>query len=300
MNKKNFTRRDFLKGTAVLATTVWFPPQLKAAQAPKRTAADLVTLGKSGLKISRLGMGTGTRNGQVQRDLGTEGFNRLVRYAYDHGIQYFDTAQNYQTHSWVQAAVKDLPRENLYIQSKVPGNPENPLEVIDRYRKEIGTDYINSVLVHVASSPEWDTERARVLDALEEAKQRKWILAHGVSCHSLSALGRSARLEWVDINLVQMNPLGANLNLPSGVPAGRNPTYINWTADHVKTARANGHGIIGMKIIGEGTFTDPADREKSIRFAMQSGLPDAIVIGFKSPAEIDEAIANMNKALAEV
>ena len=165
---------------------------------------------------------------------------------------------------------------------------------------EIGTDYVNSLLTHAVRLPDWDTDRARMLDALEEAKQRKWILAHGVSCHSLSALGRAARLEWVDVNLVQMNPQGANLNLPSGVPAGLDPTYINWTADHVKTARANGHGIIGMKIMGEGKFTDPADREKSIRWAMQSGLPDAIVIGFKSTAEVDEAIALMNKALAEV
>jgi 1-deoxyxylulose-5-phosphate synthase len=300
MSDRNFTRREFLKGTAVAATAALLPPELGAQQRVKRTAVDMVTLGKTGLKITRLGMGTGTINGQVQRALGTDGFNRLVRHAYDQGIRYFDTAQNYQTHTWVAEAIKGLPRENLYIQSKIPGTPENPLEVIDRYRKEIGTDYINSVLVHVATSPEWDTERARVLDALEEAKQRKWILAHGVSCHSLTALGRAARLEWVDINLVQMNPQGANLNLPSGVPAGLDPTYINWTADHVKTARANGHGIIGMKIMGEGKFTDPADREKSIRWAMQSGLPDAIVIGFKSPAEIDEAIKNMNSALAEV
>ena len=299
MNPKDFTRREFLKGTAVLATTVWFPPGAAAQQA-KRTAVDQVTLGKSGLKISRLGMGTGTVSGQVQRDLGTEGFNRLVRHAYDQGVRYFDTAQNYQTHTWVREALKGLPRENVYIQSKIPGLPENPLEVLDRYRKELGTDYINSVLVHAARVPDWDDERGRILDALEEAKQRKWILAHGVSCHSLSALGRSARLDWVDVNLVQMNPQGANLNLPSGVPDVLDPTHIKWTADHVKTARANGHGIIGMKIMGEGKFTDPADREKSIRFAMQSGLPDAIVIGFKSPAEIDEAIRNMNRALAEV
>jgi aryl-alcohol dehydrogenase-like predicted oxidoreductase len=300
MSKRNVTRREFLKGTAVAATTLWLPPQLGTLKKPKLTAVDQVTLGKTGLTISRLGMGTGTVSGAVQRGLGTDGFNRLVRYAYDQGIRYFDTAQNYQTHTWVREAITGLPRENLYIQSKIPGLQENPLEVLDRYRKEIGTDYINSVLVHAARHPDWDTERARILDALSEAKRRKWILAHGVSCHSLTALGRSARLDWVEINLVQMNPQGANLNLPSGSPAALDPTYMNWTADHVKTARANGHGIIGMKIMGEGKFTDPADRETSIRFAMQSGLPDAIVIGFKSPAEIDEAILNMNKALAEV
>jgi predicted aldo/keto reductase-like oxidoreductase len=188
----------------------------------------------------------------------------------------------------------------LFIQSKMPGVPERPLDVLDRYRKELGVDYIDSLLVHCAIRAEWDESHKRLLDAFTEAKDKKIILAHGVSCHSLPALTKAAHLDWVDVNLVRVNPQGEFLDTQvEGWNAKSDISYLPAVLEQIKVMREKRHGVIGMKIIGEGNFTNPDDREKSIRFAMQGGLVDAVVIGFKSTAEIDEAILRMNLALAE-
>ena len=302
MNRGRITRRDFIKGTAALAGTALLSSCSTGPFARrKQTAVDQVTLGKTGLKLSRLGIGTGSNSGNVQRALGADGFDRLIRYAYDQGITYIDTAEGYRTHTMIRDAIKGLPREKLFIQSKMPGVPEKPLEVLDRYRKELGVDYIDSLLSHCAVTPGWDDERRRVLDALEEAKDKKIILVHGISCHSLPALQTAAKLDWVDVNLVRINPQGAHIDTPAETwNAKSDESYLPDVLKQIKIMRHNNHGVIGMKIIGNGDFTNPEDREKSIRFTMQSGLTDAVVIGFKSPAEIDEAIMRINRALAEI
>ena len=302
MNSERISRREFLKGTAALAGTVMLSSCNTGPSAKHTpTAVDRVTLGKTGLKMSRLGIGTGSKGGSIQRALGADGFNRLIHYAYDRGITYIDTAESYRTHTMVREAIKDLPREKLFIQSKMPGVPEKPLEVLDRYRRELGVDYIDSLLTHCGVTANWNDERRRVLDALEEAKDRKIIRAHGISCHSLPALKTAAELDWVDINLVRINPQGAHIDTPAEEWNARSDkSYLPEVLKQIKVMRQNNHGVIGMKIIGNGDFTDPEDREKSIRFTMQSGLTDAVVIGFKSPAEIDEAIMRINSALAEI
>ena len=301
MNRERITRREFLMGTAALAGTVLLSSCSTGPLAKRKpTAVDQVTLGKTGLKLSRLGMGVGSNSGNVQRSLGADGFNRLVHYAYDQGITYIDTADSYKTHTMVRDAIKGLPREKLFIQSKMPGVPEKPLEVLDRYRRELGVDYIDSLLTHCGTTANWDDERRRVLDALEEAKDKKIILAHGISCHSLPALTRAAELDWVDVNLVRINPQGAHIDTPAETwDATSDQSHLPEVLKQIKVMRQNNHGVIGMKIIGNGDFTNPEDREKSIRFTIQSGLTDAVVIGFKSPAEIDEAIMRINSALAE-
>jgi len=302
MNRTNFNRRQFLTASAALAGAALFPTSVLAAAAPKkRTAVDQVTLGKTGLKLSRLGIGTGSNSGQVQRDLGREGFNRLIRYAYDQGITYIDTAQNYQTHEWIRDAIKGLPREKLFIQTKMPDVPEKPMEVLDRYRKELGVDYLDSVLSHYATTNDWDDQRRRVLDALDEAKEKKVIRAKGVSCHGLPALTRATQVNWVDVHLVRLNPQGRHVDGPTFKwNPNANEATLPDVVKEVKAMRAKGRGIIGMKLIGNGEFTSPEDREKSIRYAMQCGLLDTAVIGFASTAEIDEAIDRINRALAEV
>lgn len=302
MNNERITRRDFLKGTAVLAGTALMSSCSTGPFAKRTpTAVDQVTLGKTDLKLSRLGIGTGSKGGSIQRALGADGFNRLIHYAYDQGITYIDTADAYRTHTMVREAIKDLPREKLFIQSKMPGVPEKPLEVIDRYRQELGVDYIDCLLTHCSVTANWDQERKRVMDALEEAKDRKIILAHGVSCHSLPALTKAAEIDWVDVNLVRINPQGAHIDTPVETwNAPSDNSHLPPVLKQIKVMRENKHGIIGMKLIGDGDFTAPEDREKSIRFTMQSGLTDAVVVGFKSSAEIDEAIKRINSALAEI
>jgi len=302
MNRQHITRRRFIRTTAALAGAALLPSCASNGTAGKSppTAVDQVALGRTGIKLSRLGMGTGSKGGSIQRALGPEEFSRLIRYGYDQGITYIDTAQNYGTHEMVHDAIKGLPREKLFIQTKMPGTPEKPLEVLDRYRTELGIDYIDSVLTHCAVTPDWEEQRKRILDALQEAKEKRIIRAHGVSCHSLPALKKAAQLDWVDVNLVRVNPQGAHMDTPAEKWNARsNASHVAPVLEQVEKMHKNGHGVIGMKIIGNGDFTNAEDREKSIRFAMQPGRVSAVVIGFKSPAEIDEAIMRMNRALAK-
>jgi predicted aldo/keto reductase-like oxidoreductase len=300
MHKTPITRREFIERSAAMAGGVLLAP-LAAGAAAKKTAVDLVPLGKTGLKLTRLGIGCGTSSGRVQQELGQEGFTKLVHYAYDQGITFIDIARSYRTHGMLREAIKDLPREKLFIQTKMGGSPEKPLEEIDAYRKTYGVDYIDCLLVHCTITPNWDDERKRIMDAMQEAKDKKIIRAHGVSCHSLPALTRAAEIDWVDVNLVRVNPQGVLVDTPQSKSwnAESNAAHVPPVVEQVKRMRDKGHGIIGMKIMGEGRFTNPEDREKSIRFAMQPGLLDCVTIGFKSPAEIDEAIKRVNGALAD-
>jgi predicted aldo/keto reductase-like oxidoreductase len=183
----------------------------------------------------------------------------------------------------------------------MPHLPEKPLEVIDRYRKELKVDYIDCLLMHCMTEENWDETHKRIMNAFEEAKQKKIILSHGVSCHSLGALATSAKLNWVDVNLVRINPQAVCIDTNSGQwLAESKKEDLPFITKQIRLMRQNQHGVIGMKLIGNGEFTDAEDREKSIRYVMQSGLVDAATIGFKSSAEIDEAIMRINRALAEI
>jgi predicted aldo/keto reductase-like oxidoreductase len=303
MKNKHLSRRQFLRrsltatGAIVLGSGGWMPALY--ASAPKRTATDQVTLGATGLKLSRLGMGTGSNNGHTQTDLGREGFNSLVKYAYDQGITYFDCAQNYVTFEWIAGAIKGLPREKLFIQSKVPGRPEDVLAAIDHHRKVFDTDYVDSMLIHCMVKDDWTEQWKRVMDGFNQAKEKGWIRARGVSCHSLPALRQATATPWTEVHLVRVNPQGRYMDGPRQDDWSEAAHEVAPVLAEIKTMHAKGRGIIGMKIIGNGTFTDAEDREKSIRFAMARPELDAVVIGFKSRGEVDEAIQRMNRALAE-
>ena len=300
MKTDHLSRRQFLERSAVAAGALVLTSYAGAAPkaAAKRTAVDQVVLGKTGLKLSRLGFGTGSNSGNVQYALGQEQFNTLIHYAYDQGITYFDCAQNYRTFEWMKGAIKGLPREKLFLQSKIPGRPDQVLEAIDRHRKVFDTDYVDSMLIHCMVKDHWTDEWKRVMDAFNEAKEKKWILAKGVSCHSLPALRAATASEWTQVHLVRVNPQAKHID---GIKETWNQPGLDLSPvlAELKTMRAKNRGVIGMKIIGNGDFTQPEDREKSIRFAMSRPELDAIVIGFKSTGEIDEAIGRMNRALAE-
>jgi hypothetical protein len=300
---RKIDRRQFLGGTAALAGGAALWPSLArgASNMAKLTAVDQVTLGKTTVRLSRLGFGTGSNGGSVQRELGQEGFTKLLRYAYDQGITYFDTADNYKIQPWVGQAIKGLPREKLYIQSKMWAVPDDPAAALDRFRKELGVEYIDTVLLHAAMHKNWDEERKKVVDALREAREKKVIRAIGVSCHTQPALKRAGELDWLDMALVRINPQGAFVDTEDekGHWGGSNASHVPGVVKQVEAMRKRRLGLIGMKLIGNGDFKKPEDREKSIRFAMQSNLLDAAVIGFKSTAEIDEAIERINRALAQ-
>lgn len=298
MINRSISRREFIKTTTAIAGTTIIGLRESISAQQKKTATDLVPLGNTGIKVSRLGFGTGTNSGNVQYSLGKEKFIDLIHYAYDKGIRYIDCAQAYRTFGWIGDAIKGLPRENLFILSKVPGKPENILEVIDNHRKTFNTDYIDALLIHCMVKDNWTEEYKRIMDAFDQAKEKKWIRAKGVSCHSLPALHAATVSPWTEVHLVRINPQAKHIDGPEQT-WNKPGNKIEPVLEEIKQMKAKGRGVLGMKIIGNGDFTDPEDREKSIRFVMACKEVDAITIGFKSRAEIDEAIERINRALAE-
>ena len=295
--KRPLTRRSFLGGAAAGAAALLGLPGRSHAATTVRTATDPVTLGESGIVVSRLGLGTGSNGGSVQRALGQKDFTRLVHHAIDRGVTFFDTADNYgEMHERLAIALQGIDRERIQIQTKIPwGKFDRPLDQLDRYRRELNTDYFDSVLMHCTRTAEWPDEEKRLMDVLSEAKERQILRSHGVSMHGLLPLEATVLTDWPDVALVRVNHSGTHMDGPTGDwgEAGRRDEAL----PHIEKLHRNGKGIIGMKIIGNGDFTDPEVRRRSIHFVMQLDYVDAVVIGFKSPAEIDEAIASMNRSL---
>ncbi len=306
--KQSISRREFIRRSAEVVTVAAVSNELiaPAEAAPLvRTAGDWVRLGKLNkqmIKIPRLGLGTGTTNGKTQRDLGADGFNALVKYAYDRGVRYIDTADNYKTHEFVREAIRanKLPRENLFIQTKLPLRAEtttDPMKTIDRYRKELGVDYIDSLLIHCATKGNWVADQKALMNAFDEAQAKGWIKTKGCSCHGLTALREAAQSNWMEVQLARINPQGRHVDGDHPTNPHHPDGKVAEAMKEIKAMHAKGRGIIGMKIIGEGYFTSPEDREKAVRYAMTCGFVDAVVIGFKNTAEIDEAVERINRAL---
>jgi aryl-alcohol dehydrogenase-like predicted oxidoreductase len=299
MKESGMDRRQFFHRAGILvAGAIVAPWQDLVSAVPKGFTPDLVTLGRSGVKLTRLGFGTGTNSGKVQRDLGREGFSRLYRYAYERGITYIDTADGYGAHPFVKQAIQGIPRERLFILSKMwwgPENIKNPMATLDRYRRELGVEYLDCLLIHCTMKPTWPEDLKPMMDAYAQAQERKIIRLKGMSCHGLPALRQAAKVPWADVQLARVNPQGHVVDAESpDDPEGN----MDLVSRELKTMKAMGRGILGMKLIGNGDFKKREDRVRAMQFAVQCGFVDAMTIGFASTAEVDEALENMGAALA--
>lgn len=294
------TRREFLQQAATFAGAACLLPSLATAQeTPNRTATDQVPLGKTGLMLSRLGFGAGSNSGNVQKQLGQRTFNDLIHYAFDRGLTYIDCAETYATFEWVGGAIKGLPREKVFLQSKIPGQPEDVLKAIDKHRKVYDTDYVDSMLIHCMVQDGWTDPWKRIMDGFEEAKARQWIRTKGVSCHSLPALRTAVASDWPEVHLVRVNPQARHIDGPEET-WNKPGTDIAPVVEQLQLMQAKGRGVIGMKLVGDGEFQNADDREKAARFAMSQPAISAVVIGFKNRSEVDEAIERLNRALSAV
>ena len=291
-----FSRRDFFKTAAGAAGAL--ATGSNAVAAGKRSATDWVPLGNSGVKVTRLAFGTGTFGGRVQRELGQEQFTRLVRHAYDRGIRFFETADNYrEMQVMLAAALKGIPRDSYKLMTKYRLREADAKATIDRQRKELNSEYFDILLLHCVRGANWNSDYERLRDEFSEAKQKKVILAHGASCHGLLPLRAFPGNKWLDVALMRVNHDGTRMDTLHGNDSIPDKGDVSEVTSHIAKVHGQGTGVIGMKIIGEGQFTDPEQREKSIRYVMGLGTVDAVTIGYKSPAEIDEAIARINSAL---
>jgi len=292
----HWSRRDFLKtgfAAGVLAGTGGVP--LRAARG---TATDWVTLGKSGVKVTRLAFGTGTMSGRVQRELGQEAFTSLVRHAYDRGVRFFETSETYgDMHRMLGVALKGIPRDTYRLMSKVTTREGvDPQAKIDELRKLANTDYFDVMLMHYQHVATWPTDTARWQDGILEAKAKKALLGHGASVHGLPALRQFPGNKWLEIAMIRVNHKGTKMDAEDFNTGG--PGNVSEVVTHVKQVHKDGMGVISMKLVGEGAFTTREDRQAALRFAFNNAGVDSVTIGYKSSAEIDEAIENLNLALA--
>jgi predicted aldo/keto reductase-like oxidoreductase len=291
----NLSRRDFLghSAVAVSAFTLSATPQAGAAEPRKlKSGADLVPLGKTGLKCSLLGMGTGSvgvKRSSNQVKLGQEKFTRLVRHAIDRGITYFDVADQYGSHIFLREAIKGLPREKLFIQTKTRAlSAEVAKADIERFREELGVDTIDSLLMHCMMKGTWPTDMRPVMDVLSDAKAKGRAKAIGTSCHGMDPLRAAAKNDWLDIDLARINPIGVKARM-DGPPEEVVPC--------LREMHEKGKGVLGMKILGEGTFKTPEQQIASLKFVLGLGCVDAFVIGFESIEQVDQIMALIETAL---
>jgi aryl-alcohol dehydrogenase-like predicted oxidoreductase len=290
-----YARREFLKtglAAGALAVTGSLP-----LRAERQTATDWVTLGKSEVKVTRLAFGTGSFSGRVQRDLGQEEFTRLVRYAYDRGIRFFETAESYgDMHRMLGVALKGIPRDSYRIMSKVTTREGvNPQDKIDELRKLANTEYFDVMLLHWQHSATWPSDTSRWQDGILEAESKKAVVSHGASVHGLPALRQMPGNKWLDVAMIRMNHRGTRMDAEDFNTDGLG--NVSEVVTHVKQVRKDGMGVISMKLVGEGTF-NREDRQAAMKFAFRNAGVDCVTVGYKNTGEIDEAIENLNLALA--
>jgi aryl-alcohol dehydrogenase-like predicted oxidoreductase len=265
--------------------------------AERASATDWVTLGKSGVKVTRLAFGTGSHNGEIQQRLGQKEFTRQVRYAYERGIRFFETSESYSTPAMLGAALKGLPRDSYRLMSKVTTDDRpDPMKKLDEMRKNSDTEYFDIMLLHWQHTGTWVKDSERWQDAVLEAQSRQNIVTHGASVHGLPALRQVPEFKWLDVSMIRVNHKGTKMD--NETDDWNVPGDVHEVVTHVRQARAAGQGIISMKLIGEGAFTDRTDRQQAMRFAFRNAGVDCVTVGYKSTAEIDEAIDNLNLALA--
>jgi aryl-alcohol dehydrogenase-like predicted oxidoreductase len=291
----SYSRRDFLRTSIVagtLASVGTFP--LEAAE---RSAFDKVTLGKSGIKVTRLAFGTGSRNGQVQAELGQQEFSKLIHYAYDRGIRFFETAEAYATPAMLGEALKPFPRDSYVLMNKVTTDQGvDPLQRFDEMRRVSNTEYFDIMLLHWQHTGDWVTETSRWQDGMMEAQAKKTILSRGASVHGLPALRQMPGNKFLQVAMIRMNHNGTSMDGEIADHGGLG--NLTEVVEHVKQVKKDGMGVVSMKLCGNGSFTRHEDRVAAMRFAMQNAGVDCVTVGFKNRQEVDEAIDNLNLALS--
>lgn len=277
-------RRQFLGASASLAA---FPYHLFAAD-KKKFAQDRVLLGPRKIAVSRLAMGTGTHGGggssDQTRKLGYQGVAELMRAAYDQGVTFWDAADQYGSHTYLREALKTVPRDKVVILTKT--NSRTPAAVkadLDRYRKELGVDYIDVVLLHAMTAPDWNVRLKPCMDVISEAREKGIVRSHGLSAHSLDALKAAAKEPWVEIEFARLNP--AQLHMDA------DPQTIVRVLQETKAA---GKGVVGMKILGQGDLRGKA--AEALQFALAQSCLDAFTIGSESRAEFEDLVKKIPDA----
>lgn len=289
------SRRDLLKTGIVAGTLASVGAPLLAE---KRTATDKVTLGKSGIQVTRLAFGTGSNNGHVQASLGQKDFSKLVAYAYERGIRFFETAESYMTPGMLGEALKPYPRDSYVLMTKV--TTDTGVDPHQRFEEMLRThkaEYFDIMLLHWQHDDKWVDSTKHWQEAIDHLQTKKTILSRGASVHGLPALRQMPGNPWLQVAMIRMNHKGTRMDGPDYTD-GNNPDHVSEVVEHVHQVKKDGMGVISMKLVGDSVFTKHEDRVAAMRFAFQNAKIDCATVGFKNNQEIDEAIDNMNLALS--
>ena len=198
-------------------------------------------------------------------------------------------------HRMLGAALQGIPRDSYRLMSKVTTRQGvNPQEKLDELRKLANTEYFDVMLLHWQHTATWPADTSRWQDGILEAQSKKTIVSHGASVHGLPALRQVPGNKWLDIAMIRVNHKGTKMDAEDYNTDGLG--NVTEVVTHVKQVR-KGMGVVSMKLVGEGTF-NREDREAAMRFAFKNAGVDCVTVGYKNTAEIDEAIENLNLALA--
>jgi len=289
-NKYTTNRREFLQVSMAVAAAATLPTTGWAAAATAaniRRATDVIELGPEKVKVTRMAIGTGTVGGGFSsnqlRKLGVDGVADMFVYAYENGVTTWDTSDSYGTHAAIKIALKKVPREKVTILTKSPAVEAAKLKLdLERFKQEMGTDFIDIILLHSRLSPEWETLDKPLMDVLSEAKQKKMLRTMGISIHSLEAMKVAAKSKWLEVCMVRINPAGIRMDAP---PDQALPQLLE--------LKAAGKGIIGMKVLGEGQLKDRID--EALLFALNKSPAHSFSIGCESKEEFKDNIDRIAK-----
>ncbi len=283
MNRRDF----FLRGATGLAAVHNFPHHLFAGTTAKQ-ATDRIKLGPRGVEVSRLAMGTGT-NGvggstNQTRKLGVQGLADLLKFGYDHGLTFWDSADQYGTHLHMKAALKEVPRDKVAIMTKTHSSTAQDMRAdLDRFRREINTDYLDIVLLHAMADGDWPELRKGAMEVLSEAQEKGIVRTHGTSCHSFAAMQTALKTPWCEVDLARINPAKIAMDADP-------QTILNLLAE-MKSA---GKGVLGMKILGAGRLRSKPD--ECLQFALAHDQIDAFTIGAESVTELGDLVKKIPAA----
>lgn len=304
MGKINMNRRKFVNALGLGTAHILFSNPLYSCKANAVPTAPLqkIELGNSGIKTTLIGMGTGVHASNRSCFLTKQKRSKslaLLQHAYDRGIRYFDSADTYGTHGLLAEAMKNMDREKLTLTSKIwfrkggipePERPDANI-VMDRFRKELNTDYIDLVQIHCMTTPDWTETMKPQMDILENLKAKGIIKAHGVSVHSLDAMKAAAKSDWVDVIHVRINPYGIAMDKPE-------PEEV---VEVINQLHESGKGVIGMKLVGNGKLRNDSKKiDNTLRFVMGLGCVDMMIIGFEEIAQVDNYLVRVETALGEL
>jgi len=298
----SFNRRDFLKTSIAGAGLMIAAPRLLRATEPaaRFNGTDLVELGRTGIKVSRLAQGTGFdgyNHSSEHTRQGKAAFDRLMRHSLDQGISFIDMADLYGSHPFVKDVIKDLPRDKLSLLSKIW--PENASWVkpsggakneVNRFCKELATDHLDICLIHCMQNAKWPVQFERIRDELSDLKQKGSVRAVGVSCHDLGALKVASEHPWVDVIFARVNHKCGKDYMCDGT--------VEEVSSTLKTARKNGKAVVGMKIFGAGKLVKPEEKDASLKYVFTNGLVSAITIGMLKTSEVDDTLKRMSRVSA--